>query len=82
LSRYAPDHPANPSGTWKILAIVDAKSSNIIKALHGDPPFDGSIFPQMPADGSPYADLPRSNRSSTGSTRTVRTVEAQRLRAG
>jgi hypothetical protein len=56
VSGYAPGDPPNPAGTWQILVIGHPESSNIIKALSGDPPFDGSIFPQMPADGPPYAD--------------------------
>jgi hypothetical protein len=56
VSGYAPGDPPNPNGTWKILVIGNAASSNIIKALQGAPPFDGSVFPQMPADGPPYAD--------------------------
>jgi hypothetical protein len=31
------------------------QDSNIIKALQGVAPFDGPIFPQMPADGPPFA---------------------------
>ncbi len=37
-----------------ILIKKDSKNSNIILALRGQPPFDGSQFPQMPADGPPY----------------------------
>jgi hypothetical protein len=32
--------------------------SNIILALSGKPPFDGSTFPQMPEGGPPYLDQP------------------------
>jgi hypothetical protein len=56
VSGIAPGDPPNPNGTWQILVVGDAASSNIIKALQGNPPFDGSIFPQMPADGPPFAD--------------------------
>jgi len=51
-----PGDPPNAQGTWKILVVNQADQSNIIKALQGDPPFDGSIFPQMPADGPPFFD--------------------------
>ena len=37
-----------------ILVIGNSKQSNIILALTGQPPFDGSQFQQMPADGPPY----------------------------
>jgi hypothetical protein len=42
-------------GDWKVLVINSSKTSNIILALMGEAPFDGSIFPQMPADGPPFA---------------------------
>ena len=32
----------------------NSANSNIIKALQGAPPFDGSTFMRMPADGPPY----------------------------
>jgi len=50
----APGDPPNEQGTWQILVIGQPENSNIIKALQGDPPFDGSIFQQMPADGPPF----------------------------
>src|SRR5262245_39800761 len=53
--KSAPGDPPNPQGTWKILVVGSSKSSNIIKALGGVAPFDGSVFPQMPADGPPFA---------------------------
>jgi hypothetical protein len=34
----------------------DGATSNIILALRGQPPFDGSTFPQMPAPSGPYLD--------------------------
>jgi hypothetical protein len=49
-----PGDPPNANGTWKILVVGQSANSNIIKALEGNPPFDGTIFPQMPADGPPY----------------------------
>jgi hypothetical protein len=51
----APGDPPNPAGTWKVLVVGKAQDSNIIKALQGVAPFDGSVFPQMPADGPPFA---------------------------
>lgn len=42
-------------GDWKVLEVSSSGKSNIILALRGDPPFDGSTFPQMPADGPPFA---------------------------
>jgi hypothetical protein len=50
-----PGDPPNPVGTWKILVVGKPQDSNIIKALQGVAPFDGPIFPQMPADGPPFA---------------------------
>jgi hypothetical protein len=44
------------SGNWKVLEVGSSTTSNIILALRGDSPFDGSTFPQMPADGPPFAD--------------------------
>ena len=52
--QVSPGDPPNAAGNWKILVIGKSADSNIIKALKGLPPFDGSIFPQMPADGPPY----------------------------
>jgi hypothetical protein len=43
------------SGNWKILEIGSPDTSNIIMALQGVAPFDGSTFPRMPADGPPFA---------------------------
>jgi hypothetical protein len=47
------------SGNWKVLEIGHPEKSNIILALQGAPPFDGSTFPQMPADGPPFATDPQ-----------------------
>ena len=52
----SPGDPPNPQGTWKILVVGKSDQSNIIKALQGDAPFDGTIFQQMPADGPPFFD--------------------------
>ena len=54
VSGYAPGDPPNPNGTWQILVVGSSANSNIIKALKGLAPFDGTIFLQMPADGPPY----------------------------
>jgi hypothetical protein len=43
-----------PNMGMPVLVKGDANSSNIIKALLGLPPFDGSQFQQMPADGPPF----------------------------
>ena len=43
-----------PNMGMPVLTVGDANDSNIIKALLGLPPFDGSEFPQMPADGPPF----------------------------
>ena len=46
--------PPPPNGqTYQILVPGHSGESNIILALSGLPPFDGSVFPQMPA-GGPY----------------------------
>jgi len=37
-----------------ILVKSNSAKSNLILALGGQPPFDGSEFPQMPADGPPF----------------------------
>jgi hypothetical protein len=37
-----------------ILVKGDSTQSNLILALRGEPPFDGSSFRRMPADGPPY----------------------------
>jgi hypothetical protein len=37
-----------------ILVKSDSAHSNLILALRGQPPFDGSTFSQMPADGPPF----------------------------
>lgn len=37
-----------------ILVKSNSASSNLILALKGLPPFDGSSFPRMPADGPPF----------------------------
>jgi len=37
-----------------ILVKGDSKHSNLILALQGAPPFDGSEFDRMPADGPPW----------------------------
>jgi hypothetical protein len=55
LVNQPPGDPPNPDGTWTILVVGKAPDSNIIKALQGVAPFDGSIFQQMPADGPPFA---------------------------
>jgi hypothetical protein len=39
-----------------ILTKGDGKNSNIILALRGQPPFDGSTYPEMPAPSGPYLD--------------------------
>jgi hypothetical protein len=36
----------------QVLIVGDGKNSNLIKALRGEPPFDGTYAPQMP-DGYP-----------------------------
>lgn len=41
-------------GPYPILIKGNSAQSNIILALKGEPPFDGSVFNQMPADGPPY----------------------------
>ena len=41
---------------YKILEKGDGKISNVILALKGDPPFDDTDFPRMPAGGPPYLD--------------------------
>jgi hypothetical protein len=43
---------------YSILTKGDGANSNIILALRGQPPFDGSEFPQMPAPNGPYLDNP------------------------
>ena len=43
---------------FPILKKGDGAHSNIILALSGLPPFDGSKFPQMPVGGPPYLDQP------------------------
>lgn len=48
-----PPPPPRGNPPVKILVKGDSKKSNIILALSGLPPFDGSVFPQMPA-GGPY----------------------------
>jgi hypothetical protein len=46
--------PPPPNGrTFQILIKGNSTKSNIILALSGLPPFDGSVFQQMP-DGGPY----------------------------
>jgi|SRR5271166_2290552 len=52
VSGPVPDFP-----NYQILKKGDSKNSNIILALSGLPPFDGSTFPQMPLNG-PYLDQP------------------------
>jgi hypothetical protein len=42
-------------GNWLVLQIGSPDTSNIIMALRGVAPFDGSTFNQMPADGPPFA---------------------------
>jgi hypothetical protein len=44
-------------GSYRILIPGKGDQSNIILALRGQAPFDGSTFPQMPA-GGPYLDEP------------------------
>ena len=41
--------------SYPILKVGDGPDSNIIRALRGQSPFDGSTFPQMPP-GGPYLD--------------------------
>lgn len=48
-----PQPPPPPNPPVKILVKGSSKTSNIILALSGLPPFDGSVFNQMP-DGGPY----------------------------
>ena len=43
-----------PNMGMPVLKVGSASDSNIIKALLGRPPFDGSQFRQMPADGPPF----------------------------
>ena len=43
-----------PNMGMPVLKVGSASDSNIIKALLGQPPFDGSQFQQMPADGPPF----------------------------
>jgi hypothetical protein len=43
-----------PNMGMPVLVVGNANDSNLIKALLGQPPFDGSAFPQMPADGPPF----------------------------
>ena len=43
-----------PNVGLPILVKGNSADSNFIKALRGQPPFDGSQFPQMPADGPPF----------------------------
>lgn len=47
----SPPPPASPP--VKILVKGNSKQSNIYLALSGEPPFDGSIFSQMP-EGGPF----------------------------
>jgi hypothetical protein len=49
---------------FPILTKVDGKNSNIILALSGQPPFDGSTFVRMPAPSGPYLDDPTINAIS------------------
>jgi hypothetical protein len=41
---------------FPIIKNGDGPNSNIILALSGQPPFDGSSFPQMPVGGPPFLD--------------------------
>lgn len=43
-----------PNVEVSIVIKGNSAQSNLILALRGQPPFDGSQFPQMPADGPPY----------------------------
>lgn len=43
---------------YKILNVKDGATSNIILALSGTVPFDGTVYPQMPEGGPPYLDQP------------------------
>jgi len=43
---------------YPILKKGDGAHSNIILALSGLKPFDGSTFPQMPVGGPPFLDQP------------------------
>jgi hypothetical protein len=46
----------NAVGNFKILDVGNGDGSNIIKALRGVAPFDGSRFPRMPVGGPPWLD--------------------------
>jgi hypothetical protein len=41
-------------GQYAILVVGNSAESNIIKALKGEAPFDGSVFQRMPGDGPPF----------------------------
>jgi hypothetical protein len=41
---------------FPIMQVGSGGTSNIILALSGLPPFDGSTFPQMPPSGPPFLD--------------------------
>jgi hypothetical protein len=43
---------------FPIIEKGNGPASNIILALSGQPPFDGSEFPQMPPQGPPFLDQP------------------------
>jgi hypothetical protein len=45
-------------GGFPIMEKGNGAASNIILALSGQPPFDGSEFPQMPPQGPPFLDQP------------------------
>jgi hypothetical protein len=76
-----PDEQYNNSVTgeaipdFPILTKGSGKTSNIILALSGLPPFDGSTFQQMPVNGPP------STRSPPGSTPARNNSGRQRLLA-
>jgi hypothetical protein len=44
--------------TYAILIPGNGPGSNIILALNGQAPFDGSVFPRMPVGGPPWLDQP------------------------
>jgi hypothetical protein len=43
---------------YPIITKGDGPNSNIILALSGSLPFDGTVYPQMPVGGPPYLDQP------------------------
>jgi hypothetical protein len=48
-----------------IISANDGPNSNVVLALSGLPPFDGSVYPQMAQGGPPWLDQPTIDAIST-----------------